>query len=58
MKQLHELAADLAPLCERGDLMRLRTMPEADFVMLLALFAAEQWAIEEVIRELRKGESA
>lgn len=55
MKNLRELAADLAPLCDPEDLRRLRSMSEADFVMLLAMHRTEEIELAKIISEHGEG---
>ena len=42
MKTLEQLAADFAPFCDQSDLRRMREMPHAEFVMVLALHATAE----------------
>lgn len=58
MKALDDLAFDLATFCDEADLRRVRSMSEADFVMLLALHGAAEVELCEVEQSVMKGDDA
>lgn len=58
MKTLDQLAFDLAAFCEEADLRRVRSMSEAEFVMLLALHGAAEMDLAETEDRIMKGGEA
>jgi hypothetical protein len=58
MKSLRRLAFDLVPHFDEADLRRLRSISEADFVMLLALHRAEEIAFRELVEAILRRDAA
>lgn len=58
MKTLQQLADDLSAFNDEADLRRLRAMPEAEFIMLLALFECAEIHLSEIGGFPRTGEAA
>ena len=58
MKTLQQMADDLSAFNDEADLRRLRAMPEAEFVMLLALLECSEIYLSEISGFPRTGEAA